>query len=208
MTHLIIWTQRVREKEAKHVGGTKCREPLSTFLLTRKDLWGYASSAGSHKHVCEQHTRQPLNRGWALPTTQARAQQPTPSWVLALETHGLSQPRSLLAASRPARVRGQRCVCWRISPRCPVAAAGTVVVSGHPLQGGAWALAPEPAGSWSEGLLFHHRVLTLHDLNRVLRQWILGGSGEGRFALRSKPYPMGPHPFCAQRSKAGAYGGP
>lgn len=96
-------------------------------------------------------------------------------------------------------------VCWCISPRCPAAAAGMVVVSGHPLQGGARALAPEPAGSWSEGLLFHHRVLTLHYLNHVFCPCSLGGSCEGRFALRSKPYPMGPHPFCAQRSKAGAY---
>lgn len=108
----------------------------------------------------------------------------------------------------PCQGRGPAGACWCISPRCPAAAAGTVVVSGHPLQGGARALAPEPAGSWSEGLLFHHRVLTLHDLNRVPCQCSLDGSCGGRFALRRKSYPMRPHPFCAQRSKAGAYSGP
>ena len=70
LTHL-IQTQWVREKEAKRVGGIKCREPISTFLLTRKELWGCTSLTGSHKHICEQHTQQPLNRGWSSPMTQA-----------------------------------------------------------------------------------------------------------------------------------------
>lgn len=141
------------------------------------------SSEAVHPWEAPTNTQQPLNCGWWWPITQLWAQQPEPSWLLALEIWSFSQPmvpgncwhppslpgegsHSVSAGVWPhaalqlrrAQLLSQVPFCKEMHKRC------------HPSQlGWEWRAAPSPRGA-------HPAVLKAC-------QCLLGGSTEAQFSL-------------------------
>lgn len=156
-THL-IQTQWVRGKEAKYVGNIKCREPVNAFQLTRKEQWGCASLTGSHKHPAASEL-------W-LVIAHYPAQQPDPSWVLALEILSFSQPMvlsELLVFTFSAR-RSSVCVLMYLL-MLPFSYSGHSFCLRSPSARRCTHTVTWARWGWSEGLLLHHGFLTLQCLN-------------------------------------------